>query len=160
LEDVVVNTPETVSIRPLATSDADAIRDLNDRILGRDRSGTWDTYVDRFLKSSRMTAFTLPTWGSQVAELDGAVVGFVLAERQSSGYGLPPGMRIVALAVDPQHRRRGIGRQLIEALKTECKRQGIRQMFSILNESDQRDAAFLERCGFDPARLKVFVADV
>lgn len=146
-----------ITVRRLRREDADAVRELDSLILGRDRSSTWAEYVDRFLAFSKLGTLALPWSGSQVAEMeDAAVVGFLLAERQSSGYGMPPGVRVVAIAVHPEYRNHGIGRKLVEALKTDCRRQGIKNVYSVLHEQDERDAEFLQACGFKPAPVKVF----
>lgn len=147
-----------VTIRRLTDSDADDVRKLDGLILGPDRSGTWDEYVGRFLATSKVSVMSMPTWGSFVAEEDGEVVGFILAERQSAGYGLPPGVRIVAIAVHPEHRRKGIGRLLVQALKNDSKARGVRQIFSALRAEDERDLNFLVSCGFDGANVRVLTA--
>ena len=131
-----------ITIRRLSEDDADRVRELDGLILGPDRSGTWDEYVGRFLATSKVSIMSTPTWGSFVAEEDGELVGFILAEPQSAGYGLPPGIRIVAIAVHPEHRRKGIGRLLIQALKNDSKARGIRQIFSALRSEDERDLEF------------------
>lgn len=147
-----------VTIRRLTDSDADDVRKLDGLILGPDRSGTWDEYVGRFLASSKVSVMSMPTWGSFVAEEDGQLIGFILAERQSAGYGLPPGVRIVAIAVHPDHRRKGIGRLLVQALKNDSKARGVRQIFSALRAEDERDLNFLVSCGFDGANVRVLTA--
>lgn len=147
-----------VTIRRLTDSDADEVRKLDGLILGPDRSGTWDEYVGRFLATSKVSVMSMPTWGSFVAEEDGQLVGFILAERQSAGYGLPPGVRIVAIAVHPEHRRKGIGRLLVQALKNDSKARGVRQIFSALRVEDERDFDFLTSCGFDGANVRILTA--
>jgi GNAT superfamily N-acetyltransferase len=143
----------------LQREDANAVRELDAAILGQDRSSTWAEYVDRFLAFSRLGTQALPWSGSQVAEVNGGLAGFLLAERQSSGYGLPPGVRMVAIAVHPEFRRMGLGKKLIEGLRADARRQGIKHVYSVLQDRDERDAEFLLRCGFSPAPVKVFVAD-
>ncbi|MBM3957505.1 MAG: GNAT family N-acetyltransferase [Gemmatimonadetes bacterium] len=147
--------PPEVLIRQLRQNDAGALRELDSRILGRDRSATWDRYVERFLRVADLETMILPPWGCHVAELHGDLIGFILAEWQPTGYGLPPGARIVAVAVHPAHRNRGIGRKLIEALAAECAQSGIDQVFSILRTEDERDIRFLQACGFDAASTTV-----
>lgn len=148
-----------ITVRRLQRDDADAVRELDAAILGQDRSSTWAEYVDRFLAFSRLGTQALPWSGSQVAEIDGRVVGFLLAERQSSGYGLPPGVRMVAIAVHPDFRRLGVGKQLVDALRADAKRQAMKHIYSILQDRDERDADFIIRSGFTPAPLKVYVID-
>lgn len=148
-----------VTVRRLQRDDAEAVRELDSMILGQDRSTTWAEYIDRFLAFSRLGTQALPWSGSQVAEVEDGVVGFLLAERQSSGYGLPPGVRMVAIAVHPDFRNIGIGRKLVEALRVDTRRQGMKHIYSVLQDRDERDAEFLQSCGFEPAPVKVFVAE-
>ncbi len=148
-----------IAVRRLQREDAEAVRELDSLILGGDRSSTWAEYIDRFLAFSRLGTQALPWSGSQVAEVEDGVVGFLLAERQSSGYGLPPGVRIVAVAVHPEFRQQGVGRKLIEALRADSNRQGIKHIYSVLQDKDERDAEFLKGCGFELAPVKVFVAE-
>jgi ribosomal protein S18 acetylase RimI-like enzyme len=148
-----------VTVRRLQREDADAVRELDATILGQDRSSTWAEYVERFLAFSRLGTQALPWSGSQVAEVNGGVAGFLLAERQSSGYGLPPGVRMVAIAVHPEFRRMGIGKRLVDGLRADAKRQGLKHIYSVLQDRDERDADFLTSSGFSPAPLKVYVAE-
>ena len=151
---------ERIVIRRMRQDDAEAVRALDRRILGPDRSATWDRYVERFLAVSDLETLILPPWGCHIAELDGEMLGFILAERQSTGYGLPPGARVVAVAVHPDHRRSGIGLRLVEALAAECSEAGVERIFSVLLAEDERDARFLASCGFDAARVKVLTRRV
>lgn len=148
---------DTTTIRRLRQDDADAVRELDKQILGQDRSQTWDQYVERFLAVSDLDSLILPPWGAHVADHDGRIVGFIFAERQSRGYGLPPGARLVALAVHPDFRRRGIARRLMDRLAEECRGEGIDELYSVLRSEDERDQAFLQSAGFDDASIKVFV---
>lgn len=159
MSDAPSSSAGEVTVRRLQREDAEAVRELDSLILGQDRSSTWAEYIDRFLAFSRLGTQALPWSGSQVAEVEAGVVGFLLAERQSSGYGLPPGVRVVAIAVHPDFRNHGIGRMLVEALREDSKRQNMAHIYSVLQDRDERDAVFLESCGFKPAPVKVFVSD-
>jgi GNAT superfamily N-acetyltransferase len=159
MREATQSNASAIAVRRLRREDAEAVRELDSLILGKDRSSTWAEYVDRFLAFSKLGTLALPWSGSQVAEKGDAVVGFLLAERQSSGYGMPPGVRVVAIAVHPEYRNHGIGRQLVEALKADCKRQGIKNVYSVLQDRDERDADFLMACGFKPAPVRVFSLD-
>ena len=144
-----------IVIRSMRQDDAGDIRELDRQILGPDRSATWDTYVERFLAVADLEALIMPPWGCHVAEADGRLVSFLLSERQSTGYGLPPGARIVAIAVHPEYRRRRIGQMLVEALAKDCADAGVDQIFSVLLAKDERDAEFLASCGFSDAHVRV-----
>ncbi len=145
-----------MEIRQLRQSDSDMVRELDKRILGPDRSQTWATYLERFLAVGELDVLPHPPWGCFVAEQDGELAGFLMSEKQSSGYGLPPGARIVALTVAPEAQRQGVGTRLVNALSEYCREQGIDRIYSILRAEDERDAAFLSACDFETASVKVF----
>ncbi len=147
-------------IRPLSQSDSEAVRELDHKILGPDRSATWDTYLDRFLAIVEMDALPFPPWGCFVAEENGSLIGFLFAERQSTVYGLPPGARIVAIAVHPDNRHDDVGTGLVNSLIAQCENEGIEQIFAALLAADRRDARFLRSLGFDGAAVRVFVRQV
>ena len=107
-----------VTIRRMQQGDADAVRELDGQILEGDRSTTWDLLVERYLEVSDLETLILPPWGCHVGEHDGEIVAFILAERQVPVYGLPAGARIVAMAVHPNMRRMGLGKQLVDATTT------------------------------------------
>ena len=152
-----------IEIRELQQGDAESVLLLDQEIRGPDRSLTWDQYVGRVLEIIALDSLEYAPWGCFVAvdsDSDHDVVAFLMSERQSSTYGLPPGVRIVAMAVHPNYRRMGIGSRLVEALTNKAKADGIETMFSVLLDEDERDAAFLARNGFSNAHFKVYTKEV
>ena len=148
-----------IDIRELRQGDAQEVLKLDQRIRGADRSTTWDQYVERLLNIVALDSLEYAPWGCFVAtesEQDDRIVGFLMSERQASTYGLPPGVRIVAMAIDPEHRRQRIGARLVETIAAKAKSEGIDKIFSVLLAEDERDAAFLAHCGFKTAAFKVF----
>ena len=152
-----------IEIRELQQGDADSVLSLDQEIRGPDRSLTWDQYVGRVLEIMALDSLEYAPWGCFVAvdaERDGEIVAFLMSERQSSTYGLPPGVRIVAMAVHPDYRRMGIGSRLIDALTEKAKTDNIESIFSVLLDEDERDAAFLARNGFSGAHFKVYTKEI
>ena len=143
-------------IRQIRQDDAAAVRALDASIQGDGRSATRDTYVERLLSIIELDWLQYPPWGCFVAEDESGLVGFLLSERQTTAYGLPPGARIVAMAVEPSKRRLGIGRQLVEALEVQARTEGIEQIYSVLLAEDERDSKFLESSGFNASELKIY----
>ncbi len=152
-----------IEIRELQQGDADSVLSLDQEIRGPDRSLTWDQYVGRVLEIMALDSLEYAPWGCFVAvdaERDGEIVAFLMSERQSSTYGLPPGVRIVAMAVHPDYRRMGIGSRLVDALTEKAKTDKIESIFSVLLDEDERDAAFLARNGFSGAHFKVYTKEI
>jgi N-acetylglutamate synthase-like GNAT family acetyltransferase len=146
---------EKIVVRPLQASDAAAVRRLDRLILGRDRSGTWDAHVERFLDTADIEALPEPPFGSHVAEWQGEIVGFVLSEFQAGEYGLPRGAWIVAVAVAPEMRRTGVGKRLVEALLEQCRKQGVEDVYAVVRPGDGRVADFLAACGMEASKVTV-----
>ncbi|NQW16755.1 MAG: GNAT family N-acetyltransferase [Chloroflexi bacterium] len=149
-----------MNVRQLVLSDIEAVESLDHAIRGPDRSKTWDFYIDRVLRTGYLGALPHPPWGCFVAENDDELIGFIVAERQMPTYGLPPGARIVALAVGNEYRRRGVGKALVDKLVEGCRKSGLDNIYSILLDEDDRDASFLESAGFGPANFKVFNREI
>ena len=152
-----------ISIRALQQGDAESVMALDQEIRGPDRSLTWDQYVQRVLDIIGLDSLEYAPWGCFVAVDDdrsGQIVGFLMSERQTASYGLPPGARIVAMAVHPDYRRQGVGSMLVDALTNKAKADGLSSMFSVLLDEDERDASFLERNGFSGAHFKVFTKEI
>ena len=152
-----------IAIRELLQGDAESVLTLDQEIRGPDRSVTWDQYVGRVLDIIALDSLEYAPWGCFVAVdegRDGEIVAFLMSERQTASYGLPPGVRVVAMAVHPDYRRQGVGSQLIDALTQKAKADGLSNMFSVLLDEDERDASFLERNGFSGAHFKVFTKQI
>ena len=77
-----------------------------------------------------------------VAELDGGLVGAVIAAWD--------GWRgnIYRLAIEPAHRRRGIGSALVRAGETSLQRRGASRVTALVAYEDERAAAFWDEAGY------------
>jgi ribosomal protein S18 acetylase RimI-like enzyme len=77
-----------------------------------------------------------------VAVVDGAVVGALIAAWD--------GWRgnIYRLAIDPAHRRGGIGMRLVRAGEESLKRRGAKRVTALVAYEDERAAAFWDEAGY------------
>ena len=94
-----VDAPPTSPVRPIAAADGPAVIRLHEQLF----PGTHTT-GEQLVTSADETHRRL------VVELDGSVVGYVAVERQPDGSGY-----VDYLGVDPAHRRRGLGADLVRA---------------------------------------------
>jgi ribosomal protein S18 acetylase RimI-like enzyme len=90
-----------------------------------------------------------------VAEADGVVVGSIIAAFD--------GWRgnIYRLAVRPEHRRRGIGRKLVEAAHEAFSRWGVRRITALVERDHAWAVSFWGAVGYSPDdRMARFVRNV
>lgn len=133
-------------IRPVTELDIEAICKIDERITGKYRPDAWEDRVIYYIRRDPDS--------SQVAELDGKVIGFMLGEVRGGEFGLeePTGW-VEFFGVDPQAREKGIGRSLIEALLSGFKRKGAHVARTMVRGEDKEIDAFIRRMGFAPARV-------
>src|SRR5207237_3988234 len=98
-----------VRIRPMNELDIEGICRIDEKITGRYRPEVWEQRAAYYIRRDPDS--------SQVAEVDGRVVGFMLGEVRGGEFGLeePTGW-VEFFGVDPSSREKGVGRNLIEAL--------------------------------------------
>ena len=72
-----------------------------------------------------------------VAEVDGELAGFLLAYKMERCDGERAMMFLYEIEVLSRHRRQGVGRALVEAVKEECERRGFLKMFVLTEESNE-----------------------
>lgn len=90
--------------------------------------------IDRFLKRNPDTCF--------VAESDGQIVGVIIAGNDGRrGY-------IYHTAVDPQLRKQGIAKALVEHALMSLKNCGINKVALVVFEQNENGNAFWEKIGF------------
>ena len=107
---------DKVKIRVLDESDLDAVVKIDKNVLGKERRAFWKR------KIAYAGIYPRP---ALVAEFEGKVVGFILGYVSGWEFGVPDTVGwIDTLGVDPAYQRRGIGRELFNALIEIFKRSG------------------------------------
>lgn len=136
-------------IRPVTELDIEAICKIDERITGRYRPEVWEDRVVYYIRRDPDS--------SQVAELDGAVVGFMLGEVRGGEFGLeePTGW-VEFFGVDPRARAQGVGRSLIEALLAGFRTRGAHIARTMVANTDTEIDAFIRRTGFVAAPVTAF----
>jgi ribosomal protein S18 acetylase RimI-like enzyme len=133
-----------VRIRPLNELDIESICRIDERITGKYRPDVWEDRVVYFIRRDPDS--------SQVAEVDGKVVGFMLGEVRGGEFGMeePTGW-LEFFGVDPAARERGIGRGLTDALLAGFKKRGAHVARTMVRTQDDDIARFVAAMGFTPA---------
>jgi len=97
--------------------DIESIAQIDERVSGRYRPEVWEDRAAYYIRRDPDS--------SQVAELDGSVVGFMMGEVRGGEFGMnePTGW-VEFFGVDPSARGRSLGRLLLEALLARAGRSG------------------------------------
>jgi ribosomal protein S18 acetylase RimI-like enzyme len=137
---------EQVRIRPLNELDIARIVSIDERLTGVYRPEVWERRIMYYLRRDPEA--------SQVAELGGKVVGFMLADIRGGEFGLEePGGWIERFGVDPDFQGRSLGRKLFEAVVEHLKQQGAKTVRTLVEKNDSDLASFLRALGFKDAPL-------
>ena len=134
-----------VQIRPLDELDIGGIVRIDERISGTYRPEYWENRVMYYLRRDPQS--------SQVAEAEGRLVGFMLADVRAGEFGLEePSGWIERFGIDPDFRGRDIGRALFNAIAAHFHDLGALRIRTLAVQSDAV-IGFLTRLGFAPAPL-------
>src|SRR5438445_47395 len=133
-------------IRPMTELDIEGITRIDERITKQYRPDVWEQRVSYYIRRDAES--------SQVAEVGGRVVGFMMGEVRGGEFGLeePTGW-IEFFGVDPDVRGRDLGRKLIDALLAHFRTQGAHIARTMVAASDTDIAGFLRAMQFTPAAV-------
>jgi ribosomal-protein-alanine N-acetyltransferase len=131
--------PSTLATRQIVPSDSATVGALHDQLF----PGTHTT-------GDALVVGRDDTHVGLVAESDGAVVGYIAVERQPDGDGY-----IDYLGVEPAHRRRGAGEQLVRAGVTALAELDCRRVSLTVREDNAGARALYRGLGFVEERVLV-----
>src|SRR5437764_15264823 len=134
------DTRTGIRLRPLDELDIGAIVRIDERITGIYRPDVWEQRVGYYLRRDPDS--------SQVAEVDGKVVGFMLGDVRAGEFGIEqPSGWIERFGIDPDHRGRDLGRRLFEAMLRHFRACGAAAVRTLVDQRDQGVAGFLSAMG-------------
>ena len=138
-----------VNIRRMTRNDIPEVLFLDRVITGRKRD------VIKFEDLTSANPGTPPDL-SFVAEIDGEMVGFSVNRSTYLMVPLTEVGIIHAILVHPDHRGKGIGRKLIEALLNLCQTEGIGTVRALIPRDNKELQAIFERKGFKRSNIVNF----
>lgn len=140
-------TKAETRIRPLDELDISAIVRIDERISGAYRPDVWERRVGFYLRRD--------PGASQVAEVDGRVVGFMLGDLRAGEFGLEePSGWIERFGIDPDHRGHDLGRRMFTAIVDHFRHGGARTVRTLVDRGDADLAGFLGALGLTPSPLQ------
>jgi GNAT superfamily N-acetyltransferase len=136
---------DAVLVRTLRPEDQEAVVAIDARILGRRR--------EEFFRLKLRHAFSDTGIAvSLAAELDGGMVGFLLARVYYGEFGITERVAVLdVLGVHPDFRGRRVGAALVDQLRTNLFGLGIRTLQTEVSWDDPSLMAFFQHEGFRPA---------
>jgi len=88
-----------------------------------------------------------------VADDAGTVVGFVIGEVRDWEFGSPPCGWVFAIDVDPRARQKGVGTQLLTAVRERFERVGVRTLRTMLSRDNPLILSFFRSQGMTAGHL-------
>src|SRR5438552_18175631 len=131
-------------VRPLDELDIGNIVRIDERITGRYRPEFWEQRVGYYLRRDPDS--------SQIAEVAGKVVGFMLGDVRAGEFGLEePSGWIERFGIDPDYRGRDLGKQMFTAIVEHFRVEGAASVRTLADARDSGVVGFLKAMGFAPS---------
>jgi GNAT superfamily N-acetyltransferase len=132
----------TIDVRPVESSDLDAIARIDEKLSGQTRKDYWRQRLEITLLR--------PPWMSLVAETDGRVVGFLFGWVGESEFGIAePTAWVDLIGVDPPYRGRGVGHALVDRFVTSARElRAVARVATLIDLAQADVREFFLRLGF------------
>lgn len=136
---------DAIPVRTLRESDLQRIVAIDRKTVGRQREEYFRAKIHSALADQKLTT-------SLVAEVDGAVVGFVLAHLYYGEFGRTEPVAVMdSIGVDPEHRGKHIGQALMRQLTMNLRALRVERVETDVEWNQFELLAFLSKRGFTPA---------
>lgn len=137
----------TVKIRPLDELDIGDLAKIDEKVTGTYRPDEWEQRAIYYIRRDPGI--------SQVAEVEGAVVGFMLGELRSGEFGMeePTGW-IEVMGIDPAFQGQSIGRKLAEAMFRQFQAGGAGLLRTLVSSESEEILSFFKALGFSPSPIQ------
>jgi predicted N-acetyltransferase YhbS len=134
-----------IRIRPMEPEDIDAVLAVDRKITGQRRAVTYTDLITGDLGGVLSLSF--------VAEVNGEVVGFILAQQAVVGEPVTEVGLIQILGVQPEYWRQRIATRLVDALLEACRKRGLNAVRIWVNEGDSQLQSLFEKLTFRRGHL-------
>jgi predicted N-acetyltransferase YhbS len=132
----------SITTRPLAAADLDAVVAIDATIVGRSRRSYFERRLAMALREPKLHA-------QFAVDEGGGLAGYVLGRVLEGEFGRnEPAMRLEVIGVRPEARGRGIGPALEQALEGSARHRGLREMRTGASWRDHAMLGFLDAAGY------------
>jgi ribosomal protein S18 acetylase RimI-like enzyme len=134
-------TKKGIKTRTIRAEDVPQIVGIQESIIKKKVSKKWVQMVEEHLRKQEGVGF--------VSSKGGQVVGFIIGEIKGEGFGLEQSGWIEIVGIHPRHMGTGIGRALAEKLFQFFKKEGIRDIHTVVRWDAGDMLSFFKAIGFD-----------
>ena len=131
----------SVTVRRMRTQDTEAILRIDEKITGRPHEAQYESRI--------IDAMTQNPLGCLVAEVEGNVVGFILADIRGWEFAIPKSGWIEIVGVNPDSHGKGVARALIEKLNVYFLNHNVDRVMTMINWNDAGLVGFFRAVGFE-----------
>ncbi|MBU6442586.1 MAG: GNAT family N-acetyltransferase [Alphaproteobacteria bacterium] len=132
---------KAVGIRRAEARDVAFVIALDKKITGIEKPDYWHDMFERYGANRQDERFFL------IAEMNGALEGFIIGETRAWEFGSPPCGWVFAIQVWPGKRLKGVGAQLFEALCDCFRAAGVTTVRTMIARDNTSVLSFFRSCG-------------
>ena len=133
---------DTVNIREITLNDAGPIQNIR-KAISEDDAGV------NFIKIIEQQISEGSGKSSLVAEINGAVVGYMISTTLYAGFGIKKSAWIMAIGIQPDYMGQGIGLKLARKICDNYKEKGIKDIYSSVLWDSTDVLSFFKKLGFE-----------
>ncbi|MDP8205318.1 MAG: GNAT family N-acetyltransferase [Candidatus Electryonea clarkiae] len=140
--------PMDIVIRPVRKEDLPLLVEIDEVSTGENR----ERYLERKLEEALDKKWRLVA--SNVIEIEGKVVGFLMAEVITGEFGLPENVaRIDTIGLLPEYRGKALATDLFKHTINQLKKLGVNNVRTLVDWHDQDLIKFFASKGFVPGNM-------
>ncbi len=136
-------------VRKMEEEDIESVLEIDRKITGFDRATTYTRTPTNYVGGELDI--------SVVAEAEGKIVGFLLGRVTDSPYDVGDSYLLELIGVDPEYKRRGLGRRLVSAFEKACQEKGASSIRVLVSWHDWWLLSFLRSLEFSRGEMTEFV---
>ena len=141
-----------IHVRKMNEEDIESILEIDRKIVGPDRATTYSMTPTNYVGGELDI--------SVVAEVGGEIIGFILGRATDLPYGVIDSCLLELIGVNPQYKRRNVGRRMVKAFEDACREKGISKIRVMVSWHDWWLLSFLKSLEFSHGEMTEFVKEI
>ena len=138
-----------INVRKMVEEDIDSVLEIDRKVVGLERATTYSMIPANYVGGELDI--------SVVAEVEGEIIGFLLGRAADSAYDQGESFLLELIGVDPEYKRRGVGRSLVKAFEKAGRERGANTIRVLVSWHDWWLLSFLRSLEFSQGEMAEFV---